>query len=422
MEDGDCDEKEEPSDDDEVDEAPPGVSVSAADVDVPDDDVEMMGSPPRQDKAPPSPSALFCAGALDGLQFLGCSADHAEDLAARAPIVGGGAEPPAPAPEKSRAAPRLRRKTPETAGVPKIYNGAVYAGATMEQMPYLRVTPRPAAGCCGGGARSYDVHGGEDADSKLRKLFTAEEESKLCTRCFCRPFHSRSVLLKHAGSHEVLVTIERPGVECCCDRGSLGAKPCLCGPNWADACSDGVVVHEGRPAGAPGFLPLDRVVGVVHEPQSCGCVPRFEALDENYDVVGYVEGRPCFGGFWDACLDSSFAFSKAPGRAGDKGHITHVKSLCGDDELIELELNMMAGKDKLLSLASVILLDGAFFERDNRLCRFRKRRGACQATCCLCYAGGCYCPLAVSLGPGGAPPAADAREPAAVAPRAMDRS
>jgi hypothetical protein len=92
MEDGDCDEKEEPSDDDEEDEAPgtPGVSVSAADVDVPDDDVEMMGSsPPRQDKAPPSPSALFCAGALDGLQFLGCSADHAEDLAARAPIVGG---------------------------------------------------------------------------------------------------------------------------------------------------------------------------------------------------------------------------------------------------------------------------------------------------------------------------------------------
>ena len=67
-------------------------------------------------------------------------------------------------------------------------------------------------------------------------------------------------------------------------------------------------------------------------------------------------------------------------------------------------------------------LDGAFFERDNRLCRFRKRRGACQATCCLCYAGGCYCPLAVSLGPGGAPPAADAPEPAAVAPRAMDRS
>ena len=63
----DCDAKEASSDDDEEDEAPPGVSVSAADVDVPDDDVEMMGSPPRQDKAPPSPSALFCAGALDGL-------------------------------------------------------------------------------------------------------------------------------------------------------------------------------------------------------------------------------------------------------------------------------------------------------------------------------------------------------------------
>ena len=304
------------------------------------------------------------------------------------------------------------RKVAAAGVTPKIFNGAVYAGATMEQVPYLRVTRKAAPGLCGGATRGYDVHGGEDAASPLRRLFVAEEDSKLCSRLCCRPFHSRSVYVKHAHSKEVLVTVERPGAECCCDRCSAGAKPLLCLPTWAEACGDGVVVHEGKADGVPGFMPLDRVVGVVHQPASCGCVPHFEVLDENYDVLGYVEGRPCFGGAWDACLDASFTYSKAPGRQGDKGHVAHVaKKPCGGaPSHVDLDFAVVPGKDKLMALASTIMLDAAYFERDNSVLVCHRRHGTCQSTCCLCYAFGCYCPLAVTLPPGaGAPPAPDAK-------------
>ena len=169
----------------------------------------------------------------------------------------------------------------------------------------------------------------------------------------------------------------------------------LCCPACSESCADSIVIHEGEVDGVPGYLGLDRLVGVVHQETGCGCAPSFEALDADSAVVGYFEGPSCFGGVCDFFRGPPrFTFSRDRGGAGDKGEVFHRKS-CAKDRM-DIFLPMMPGADKLKMLAGAILLDYAFFARDHGLCRWRSSSHGVSATLGLCYGCGCFCPLALT--------------------------
>lgn len=375
----------------------PASGIGHYDLDEPEEEFQVEINGYRDAKTPST--SIFCGG--DALSFLACSALLGDDDAVSAPrfemmttCVEPGddvldAVPEAAAPETAKF------KKHGSGDMPRIYNGAIYAAATIEQVPYVRVGEKRDGGCA---EARYDIFGGEDQKSPARRLLVAHEESKFCSRWLCSPCHSHVVRVMHVGSRETLLTLERPGVECCCDRGECGAKPCLCCPAWTEACADSIIIHEGDVAGVAGYLPTDKYVGVVHEETSCGCAPTYEAVDNDSRIVGYLEGPSCFGGCCDFLRGPpAFSFSNERGGAGNKGRVTHRK-FCAKDRM-DVEMPMMPGGDKLQLLAGALLIDKAHFARDHGCCRWRMRTHGLSVTCCLCYACGCFCPLGVTLEP-----------------------
>ncbi|KAH8052818.1 hypothetical protein JL722_9952 [Aureococcus anophagefferens] len=122
-------------------------------------------------------------------------------------------------------------------------------------------------------------------------VMTGQEESEFCDRCCCKPHHSLLVHLSPAyDESNVLVTLERKGCECnrCCFSTKPGLGCCSC----TEACTEEIVLHEGKVEGKPGELDTGKALAYIRQPMQCcagGCTPTLDISEPGDGSVPHAQ-------------------------------------------------------------------------------------------------------------------------------------
>lgn len=283
----------------------------------------------------------------------------------------------------------------------------------------------------------YDVF---DAASGAH-LFYAKERSDCGPRICCSPQHALFVEFKLAtGVHPMaamdvdidqlptVMTMEREGCSC---------TPAFCKPGLGccalmNVCKDGMFLHAGPLHSGPDD-PLKpgqtrtagpRCVGYATQPKyGGGWSPTINVMErgrgENaWNSLAKLEGPTVFGGCIELCRSSPFTVSamgphqlEVPIKAkvGDKGNIAllvkrkptdmagALREMVTDADVYSLDINPQAGlapQQKATMLASLLLADYMYFEKDTAMCD-GNGCNLCVVHCC-----GCLCPCSVGGGGG----------------------
>jgi len=287
---------------------------------------------------------------------------------------------------------------------------------TIAQRPSLTETLCPAC------ERSnlYDVYDG----STGIHLFVAKERSGTCARFCCAPNHSLFVEFKsvaavnpmftHVADVDALPTVLTMEREGCPTKLGLGC--CA----FSSHCKDGVFVHAGSVGedAAVGSLKSDhpQCIGFATQPNLAGgwsptinIMERSGAGGAAFAPLAKLEGPTCFGGCMELCYSSAFTLSsmRSPAqlntalKLGDFGQLVKrkpndldaaLREAVTDADVYSLDLQPAAGvtaQQKATLLATLILTDYMFFERDGAVCDGN------GCTLCLCHCHGCLCPIAI---------------------------
>jgi len=202
------------------------------------------------------------------------------------------------------------------------------------------------------------------------------------------------------------------------EREGMPSKPCLGCCVCAPGCKDGMYLHAG-PVGEAAGPGSRNCVGFATQPSwGGGFVPTLNVMERAngganaanvWNALAKVEGPTCFGGCSELCFSSKFGVSKfsagqvdAAVKSADLATIVKRKphDLAGamreaatDADLYTLQLNPaanLAPQQKAILLASLVLSDYMFFERDGPACNGN------GCTLCNIYCCGCLCPCAIN--------------------------
>lgn len=269
-------------------------------------------------------------------------------------------------------------------------------------------------GCCEK-ENKYTVFASHDDGAET--LLEAVEKSNGCARVCLKPYNALTLHVKDTAGN-VLLTVDRPGKECC-SPSLCGPKPCLGCFACTDICTDGVNVYDGLVEGDPGNVSGTPISSIKQQGGGGGgCTPTL-IVDEKEDgsASGFIEGPMCFGGWSECCCESDFKYSTTRGKSGDIAVIKHLKpkdcggacrEACTDSDNFGVEfMEGITAEQKADALAGALLVDYMFFEIDQGLCHCED--GKIIFTCFLCYCYGCLCPCNITCAgkdqAGGAPPA-----------------
>ncbi|KAH8048552.1 hypothetical protein JL720_15825 [Aureococcus anophagefferens] len=203
----------------------------------------------------------------------------------------------------------------------------------------------------------------------------------------------------------VLVTLERKGCECnrCCFSTKPGLGCCSC----TEACTEEIVLHEGKVEGKPGELDTGKALAYIRQPMQCcaagGCTPTLDISEPGDGSVPHaqVTGPTCFGGCSELCCENHFDYTTVGGAAAS-GTITHLrprgccetcKAACTDSDNYGVEFGPSATPaDKANMIAASIVVDYMFFEIDQGMCHYDAGNQQIVITCFLCFCYGCLIP------------------------------
>lgn len=283
----------------------------------------------------------------------------------------------------------------------------------------------------------------EEQGKKKQPLFILEEKSKCCCRCCCngsQPFFMKFYNAKIAGeaaaqgclcckipkhdryaktSEQAVMTLERPGCfDKLCISGCFVCCACCQSQTYLHAgdVGDDEEVNVGKLEGKNSYSEDGLPSTVFAHSQvpigGGGCTPTVNMMSRQNGEdtpYGVVEGPMCFGGCMDFCINTDFAISKQPGKAGDIAHITKkardpgcqglLIAMCTpiDTYLIDFTDASMTPTNKAQVIAEAIHLDFLFFENEQPVCRWNEQQKQCEILLCLCYCYGCLCPCKIIL-------------------------
>ena len=227
----------------------------------------------------------------------------------------------------------------------------------------------------------------------------------LVDRCFCAPFHSRTLHVYPAGTGQrnAVLTVDRPGRDCviCC-----APKPCLGACAVLPWCRDGVNIFDGFVTGDPGHLKGDLISELKVPVGGGGCTPVIvvDPNDPKGTPSGFIEGPMCFGGWSELCCESKFSYSTSKG-ANDIAKIQSLKptecaEVCyelfsnADDYVVNFNTGATT-EMKADAIAATLFIDIMFFEQDKGMCHFDG--SFCHCTCFVCLCFGTICPFNISI-------------------------
>jgi hypothetical protein len=273
----------------------------------------------------------------------------------------------------------------------------------------------------------YDVF-----DDSGRHIFFAKERSECWTRLCCAPRHSFFIEFKHSSnvppmmiydydidSLPVAMTLEREGCPSKC-----GLACCALHPS----CMDGMYLHAGhvgtaeagklkganpgcvsfatQPRFGGGFTPT---INVMERAATAGTGGN--PAEPAWSTLAKIEGPTVFGGCSELCRSSKFTVSSlAPAQVDAKlgsADIAEIikrkpadlegalREMVTDADIYTLAFNpsaRLAPQQKASMLASLVLTDFMFFERDDAACSGR----GCNFCNVYCY--GCLCPCSLVSG------------------------
>jgi len=179
-------------------------------------------------------------------------------------------------------------------------------------------------------------------------------------------------------------------------------------------------LHAGLVDGDPGQIGARNptCVGYATQPtMGGGTVPTINIMDrgstDTYRMLAKVEGPQCFGGCMELCYSSEFSVSNmnlaqldVPVKLGDMAKIVKrkpqslegaLREMVTDADVYTLEFNpnaRLTAQQKATMLASLILTDYMFFERDNAMCNCDN---GLECNVCQMYCYGCIIPCSIKL-------------------------
>jgi len=251
---------------------------------------------------------------------------------------------------------------------------------------------------------SYDVF-----DQNNQKIFVVEEKSGQLTRCCCAPDHTLSLQVHQVDpmGNKVggAMTIDRPG--CVFD------KPCIGNAALMDACLQEITVLPGIVEGDPGDLPKQMQMGGAKMPTLGGCTtPTLDIFDAQGAEVAKIEaGGTCpsvFGGCTEFCCDQPYNVMMNGQQIGaitkmkPKNMESAMAEMFTDADTFSMEFPPdLPVEQKARLLASLLLLDYMFFERDVDFCSMEN--GGIAINVCNVYCMGMIfpCKIQMSGGEGG---------------------
>jgi hypothetical protein len=279
-------------------------------------------------------------------------------------------------------------------------------------------TSNAGFGCCEA-ANKYSVYGSstqEGSDGKQTALLLAQEESECLGRGCCAPNHAFKMKFyeprygtggKQADKDKgALWTMERDG---CC------TKWLNCCPPVHACCQQSMTLYAGDVEGEIGSM-TGQVIGRAEQPKPFGgCfTPTLHIMERDATEPGAkLEGPTLFGGCTELCFSTEWPISKfeSDKKAGDLAMIVKkaptsmgeaAKELFGDADIYTLNVNpAMNTNQKAIFLASLILTDYMFFERDNGMFAFEDGCKTISCTICLCYCCGTLNPCVLKFSQGG---------------------
>ena len=304
---------------------------------------------------------------------------------------------------------------------PEHNHGEHFVIHTIDKMRHLRVVHRKSP-VVGGWTNAFDVYGKQSEAAPDDRVFVVREDSQTWSRTCATPFHSLLLHVEHPETREVLLTLERPGVECCCDaapRGHAriaadevaaamrtvktgvpcatrcarracceltpvlgwgGPKPCLCCCAWSYRCQDELFIHSGWHVGDAARLDVhtSNNLGQVYQPDLCElcmidgslCSPTLEVRTKGGHMLGVFEGPACWGGLCGTCC-GPFAYSHAPNVSQNKGSMYHKEG--GSSDAIYLDFDAhndggvveIPGIEKIKVFSAALLAWYMFFGDDS---------------------------------------------------------
>ena len=275
------------------------------------------------------------------------------------------------------------------------------------------VTQNLGCGCCEV-ENTYQIFG-TDAAGQTKKLFVAKEESDVCGRCCCAPNHALLMhffdppanggkITEEMAKGGAVWTMERPG---CCSRW----LNCCC--PLTTCCQQEMWLHEGHQVGKPGELEKTNILGRAVQPTPFGgcCTPTLHIMERGSETPNYkLEGPTCFGGCSEMCCETHWPISKfdSDKKAGDVAMITKetpkglkdaAKELFGDADTYSMTMKdeNMTAESKATFLASLMLMDYWFFERDSDMIACKNGCTRLEITCCLWYCCGVLYPCKCAI-------------------------
>ena len=144
-----------------------------------------------------------------------------------------------------------------------------------------------------------------------------------------------------------------------------------------------------------------------------GCTPTLDVFPAQGETpYAQITGPTLFGGCSELCCESHFRYTSDGTEAGQVTHLTPkspgevFKAICTDSDNYGIEFAPGASEvDKANMIASSILLDYMFFERDDGLCHYNAEQKQFEIFCCFCFCWGtlkkCCCPIPLKGGDGG---------------------
>ena len=205
----------------------------------------------------------------------------------------------------------------------------------------------------------------------------------------------------------------------------FGQNCSLCPTKWLswcacmNCCQDGMfivagpVIDDPNKKGFPSYVPNDRVLGHIQQPNMCCfCHPQLELLnkrkEEGGDVFAKVDGPCLFGGWSECCCDFRFAVSKPNSSkgTGDVAVITKKKpqgftgamrelGTNADNFVISFNDDNMTAQEKVTILAANIILDYELFDGTTEKCEAKDEGIYCY--CFYCQLSGCTVPCYIFI-------------------------
>eukprot|EP01062_Namystynia_karyoxenos_P001511 TRINITY_DN10515_c0_g1_i8.p1 TRINITY_DN10515_c0_g1~~TRINITY_DN10515_c0_g1_i8.p1 ORF type:complete len:423 (+),score=131.04 TRINITY_DN10515_c0_g1_i8:86-1270(+) len=239
-------------------------------------------------------------------------------------------------------------------------------------------------GCCEK-ENEYEVYDQQHA----QMIFYVKEKSELCGctgRCCCQPAHELTLEISQGKGQPPIMQVERP-FKCC--------QVC---PAWMDCCRQEATLVVGG-----------QTYGGMQQP-TCGggCKPQLDIKSGSLDSDPFAIVRGpccCFGGITEMCCDQDFPVLDGK-EESDVAQITKerpegfkqaMQELMTDSDIYTLKFKnpSTSPKEKLLLLASVLLLDYMFFE-ENKPWECNPIEQSCSVTCFNWYICGCLLPCTVT--------------------------